>query len=184
MRYLVFFISVVFVLSACLVVAQSNKADFSGEWAFNADQSEMGGPPSGSPPGGGQGGGPPAGGRGGMMNASKMIITQEANKLTVNTIRQGFDGNEMSMVSTYTLDGKTSTNASDFGTTTSVANWSNDGKILTIKSSMTMSRGDQAFTMDSTEKYSLNKSMLVIETTRSTPMGDMTSKAVYDKTEK
>ncbi|MBN2028940.1 hypothetical protein JW824_01740 [bacterium] len=182
MRYLPFLIGVVFILGACIVSAQ-DKADFSGKWVLNADESDMGGPPGGgAPPGGGEGG-PPAGGRGGMMGASRLIIAQEENKLTVETVRQGFDGSEMSTVSAYTLDGKSGTNTSDFGSTTYVASWSDDGQMLTIKSSMTMSRGDQSFTMDTTEKYSLADGKLVVETTRSTPMGDMTSKAVYDKAE-
>ncbi len=185
MRYQVFFVSVILILSAFALSAQSSKVDFSGKWVFNADQSEMGGPPGGAPggqppSGGTPSGGPPAGGRRGL-SASKMVIAQEENKLTVEAFRQDFEGNEISTVSAYTLDGKESKNVSDFGTTTSVANWSEDGKTISIKSSMTMSRGDQTFTMESTEKYSLDKNMLVIETTRSTPMGDMTSKAVYDK---
>ncbi len=181
MRYFTLLIGLVFMLSVCVVSAQ-DKADFSGKWVLNADESDMGGPPGGAPPGGGEGG-PPAGGRGGMMGASSLIISQEENELTVETVRLGFDGSEMSMVSTYTLDGKSGTNTSDFGSTTYVANWSDDGQMLTIESSMTMSRGDQSFTMDTTEAYSLADGKLVVETTRSTPMGDMTSKAVYDKAE-
>lgn len=169
MRYCILFFGVVFMLSTCLVGAQNNKTDFSGDWIFNADQSETGDP---------QGGG-----RGRGMNPTRIIITQEENKMTVETFRQGFDGSEMSMVSEYTLDGETCENTSNFGTSTSVANWSDDGGELTVQTSMTMSRGDQTFTMESTEVYSLEDDMLVIETTSSTPMGDMTSKAVYDRSE-
>ena len=169
MRYLILFFGIVFILSACLVGAQNNKADFSGDWIFNADQSETGDA---------QGGG-----RGRGMNSTRIVIAQEENKMTEEAFRQGFDGSEMSMVYEYTLDGEKCENTSDFGTSTSVANWSEDGEMLTIQTSMTLSRGDQTFTMESTAVYSLDEDKLVIETTRSTPMGDMTSKAVYDRSE-
>ncbi len=130
---------------------------------------------------------PREGRRGGMrmgMGGSKMIVVQKDNELAVETLFPNPEGEEFSIKSTYTLDGKKSKNDSNFGTRVSTATWSKDGKTLTIESIMTMFRDDQEFSMESIEKWSLDGNMLTIETTRSTPMGDRTSKAVYDRTEK
>ena len=170
MRYIVVVAVGIYLLGAVVAIAQDSKVNFSGEWVLNADKSEQGG-------GGGRGGR-----RGGRMS-SKMIVTQEDNKLVVEAFRQNRDGDEVSTVSTYTLDGKECENETNFGTSVSVAEWSKDGKILTISSTMTMSRGDREFTIDSTEEWSMEEGTLVIEATRTTPRGDMTSKAVYDKAE-
>jgi dipeptidyl aminopeptidase/acylaminoacyl peptidase len=166
MRYLSLFICVVLLLSASVANAQENPVVFSGKWVLNAEKSELGGGP---------------GGRRGRMAASRMVVEQKDNKLVVEAFRQNRDGEEVSTVSTYTLDGKESKNETNFGTTVSVAKWSKDGKTLTIESTMTMSRGDREFTIESTAVWSLEKDTLMIETTRSTPRGERTSKAVYDK---
>jgi hypothetical protein len=170
---------VLLLISACSETVQKGAINFSGEWTLNAEKSDMGAPRGGDRPGDREGR------RGGMgMGASKMTIEQKDNDLIVETLRQNRDGEEFSIKSTYTLDGKKSKNESNFGTRVSTAKWSKDCKMLTIESTMTMFREDQEFAMESTEKWSLHDNMLTIETTRSTPMGEMTSKAVYDKVNK
>jgi len=169
MRLIALFTVAVLLLGAIVVSAQEAKPNFSGEWVLNADKSTQ---PEG-----------PGGRRGGMM-ASKMTIEQKDNQLIIESVRKNRDGEDVSTKATYTLDGKKCKNDTNFGTRESTANWSKDGKMLTIESTMNMSRGDREFTMESTEKWSLDKNVLTIETTRSTPMGDRTSKVVYDKVEK
>jgi len=115
------------------------------------------------------------------MGASKMIVAQQGSKLDVETFRKNRDGEDVSTKLTYNLNGKTSKNDLNFGTQESIAKWSKDGKTLIIESIMNMSRGDKDFTMESTEKWSLDKDVLTIETTRFTPMGERTSKAVFEK---
>jgi len=178
MRVIALFIVAFLLIGALIVSDQDVKPNFSGEWALNAEKSDMGGDRSG------QRGRERGGRRGGGMLASKMIIEQQDNKLIVETFRKNRDGEDISTKLTYTLDGKKCKNDLNFGTQESVAKWSRDGKMLTIESTMNMSRGDREFTMNSTEKWSLDKNVLTIETTRSTPMGERTSKAVYDKVEK
>ena len=174
MRFVALFTIVVLLLSACLVSAQEGKVNFAGEWALNADKSEFGG-------GGGRGG--RGGGRRGM-GATKMVVEQEDNKLVVEDFHQNRDGDEVSTVSTYTLDGKESKNETNFGESVSVAKWSKDGKTITIESTRNISRGDREMTIETTAIWSLDKDTLTVETTRSTPRGEMTSKAVYDKVKK
>ena len=166
------FVIGILLLSVGLLVAQDTVVNFAGTWTMNADKSEFGG-----------GGGGGRGGRGGrgFGGSSKMVVEQKENLLTVETFRTNRDGEEMSTVSKYTLDGKECDNSTERRTETSTATWSKDGKKLVIESTMTMYRQDQEFTMESTQTWSIAKDVLTIESVRSTPMGEMTSKAVYDR---
>jgi hypothetical protein len=173
MKFIALFTVVVLLMGAVVVSAEDSKPNFSGEWVLNVEKSDQGGDRGGA-----------RGGRRGGMMAAKMNIEQKDNQLVVESFRKNRDGEDVSTKATYTLDGKKCKNDTNFGTRESTANWSKDGKMLTIESTMNMSRGDREFTMNSTEKWSLDKNVLTIETTRSTPRGERTSKAVYDKVEK
>jgi len=164
MRYLVLFISGVLLLSVSVLNAKESKVNFSGEWVLNADESDLGGR-----------------GRRRGMRFTKIVVEQKGDKLVVEAFRTNRDGEEVSTVSTYTLDGKECKNENDFRTSVSVAEWSEDGKTLTISSTITISRGDREFTMESTEKWSLDKEKLTVDSTISTPRGERTRKAVFDK---
>ncbi len=210
MRFMVVITMVLLLVSACGETVQKGAVNFSGEWTLNADKSDLGGPgfrgrdrgtepgqmpppdrskepgiDQGREPGSDRGERPREWRRGGMgMGGTKLIVEQKENELLVKRLMPNPEGEEFSIKSTYTLDGKKCKNDTDFGTRVSTAKWSKDGKMLTIESTMTMYRGDEEFTMESTEKWSMDDNMLTIETTRSTPMGERTSKAVYDKVEK
>jgi len=151
--------------------AQEDRMNFSGEWVMNADKSDMGG---------GQGGRSGRGGRG-MMGGGRMVVKHQGDTLSVETFRMNRDGEEVSSLTVYILDGKAHDMETSFGTQVSAAGWDDDGKALTIESRRTMSRGGQEFTMDSLEKWSLKDGSLVIESVRTTPRGDMESTRVYDK---
>jgi len=115
-----------------------------------------------------------------MGGSSKIIVEQKDNVLTMEQFRMNRDGEEMSTVYKYTLDGKECDNSSDYRSEIATATWSKDGKKLTIISTMTMSRGDMEFTMDSEAVWSMKGDNLVIDSIRSTPRGERESKAVYD----
>lgn len=168
MRFIALITAVVLLMNAFIVTAQDTKPNFSGEWALNAAKSDQ---PEGP------------GGRRGPMAPSKLIVEQKENQLVVETFRKNREGQDVTDKATYTLDGKKCKNDTNWGTRESTVNWSKDGKMLIIESTMKMSRGDRDFTMESTEKWSLDKNVLTIVTTRSTPMGERTSKAVYEKVE-
>ncbi|MCI0495206.1 hypothetical protein L0Z72_09355 [candidate division KSB1 bacterium] len=85
----------------------------------------------------------PGGRRGGMM-VSKMIIEQRDNQLVVEIFRKNRDGEDVSSKATYALDGKKCKNDSNWETRESIDNWSKDGKMLAIESTMTMSRCDRS----------------------------------------
>lgn len=166
MRFLTLCMVVVLLLGAVAVMAQDAKVNFSGEWVLNTDKSEMGE------------------GRGRGRGASKMVVIQEGNKLVKESYRQNRDGEEVKTESAYTLDGKECENEIRSGTAISCAEWSKDGKTLTIETESSMSRGDQEFTMESTEEWSLKDNALIIERTMSSPMGERESTMVYDKAKK
>ncbi|HUU26960.1 MAG TPA: hypothetical protein VM123_04040 [archaeon] len=166
MRYLVLLTSAIFLFSASLLNAQKSPINFSGKWTLNAEKSDPG---------------ESSGRRRGGMPASKMNVEQKDNKLTVEDFRTNRDGEEVSTVSTYTLDGKECKNESSNRTSVSTASWSEDKKSLTISSAIAISRGGQEFNMKSTEIWSLTEGILTIKATRSSQMGERTTTAVYNK---
>lgn len=92
------------------------------------------------------------------------------------------DGTETRVTSKYSLDGKESTNSSRMGESKSVASWSADGKILTLKTTRTMTRNGESRTINTTEVWSLTDSKtLQIETTRPSQDGERKTASVYDK---
>ncbi len=82
----------------------------------------------------------------------------------------------------YTLDGKESNNSTGRGTSKSIASWSADGKILTIKSTRSLERNGETVTMNSTDVWSMpDKNTVTIVSTSSSPNGDRTITTVYNK---
>ncbi|HLN20139.1 MAG TPA: hypothetical protein VK213_03565 [Bacteroidales bacterium] len=161
---LFFLLVVIALMMPAVAQAQSGKPNFAGTWAMNAEKSQMGQ--------GGQGFG------GGRMNSGNMVVSQDANTLTVERTRPGRDGgNPVTTTLKYTLDGKESVNASQMGDSKSVATWSPDGKSLKIVTT----RSFNGNAMTSTEEWSMNGANLSIKNTATTPNGDMTTVMVYDK---
>jgi dipeptidyl aminopeptidase/acylaminoacyl peptidase len=147
--------------------AQAGKTNFSGDWTLNAEKSTL--------PQGGQGGGM-------RMGGGNFVATQEANLLTVVRTRTGQDGQPTTMTMKYTLDGKESVNTSPRGDSKSVAQWSGDGKSLTIETARTMDIDGESRTMKSIEVWVLTDAKtLTVTATRQSPDGEVKSNMVYDK---
>jgi hypothetical protein len=153
-------LTVVLALVAPVMInAQTGKANFAGTWALNAEKSTL-------PQGGGGGGGQRMGGN--------FTITQEANLLT--RTRTGQDGT--STVTKYTLDGKESVNTTGGGESKSTANWSADGKTLTIVTKSNYNGNERT----STAVWSLiDAKSLSIVSTRQGQDGEVKTTMVYDK---
>ena len=148
---------------AVATLAWAQKADFSGTWTLDAEA-------SGAPAGGGGGGGGRGGGRGGGLGQGG-TVKQTADTLTVErTI------GENKVTANYKLDGTESKN-SMMGRggaaveQTSTAKW--DGQALVITTKMDMGNGPQ----ESTQRWTVNGSVLTIETTNARG----TQKMVYKK---
>lgn len=151
------------VVLAVGVLAQG-KTDFSGGWKRDATRSDA--PQMGR---GGPGGGAPTG-------DVTLAITQTASEITLER-KMG----ENAQKSVYKLDGSESVNPSPRGgDVKSKAKW--DGANLVIESTQTMNMGGNEMTMTSKEVWSLGADgAITVQTARTTPRGEMTSKTVYTK---
>jgi len=165
------------ILTVCLAVTifplslrgQGSVTDFSGSWIYNAEKSN-----TGQAAGQGQG-------RGGF-SAGDFSVKQEGNLLTVERTRTNPEGQSSTTIMKYTLDGKESNNSTGRGTSKSIASWSADGKILTIKSTRSLERNGETVTMNSTDVWSMpDKNTVTIVSTSSSPNGDRTITTVYNK---
>lgn len=146
--------------------AQTGKANFAGNWTFNATKSTQ----------------PQGGGGGQRMGGGDVVVAQEANLLTVTRTRTGQDGQPTTTVLKYTLDGKESINTSPRGDSKSVATWSADGKTLTIATTRTMDMNGETRTIKSSEAWVLTDAkILTVTSTRQGQDGEVKTVLVYDK---
>jgi len=147
------------------VRSQQKSTDFSGEWTLNREQSDFG-----------------TGRDGKKRNprSSSMIIEQDDKKFTVTMIRTDRDGKENKKKFKYSLEGKKTKNKTESGKQESTTRWIENGQRLEISSTMDVKRGDMEFTMESVQTWSLTDSLLVIDSVRYTPRGDVETRAVYD----
>jgi len=160
-------IAMMFVLAFMAPVvsnAQSGKVDFSGDWKLNAEKSIVGE------------------GFGQRMGGGNIVATHEANLLTVVRTRTNQNGETVTTTSKYSLDGKESINTSTRGESKSIASWSADGKALTIETSRTFDMNGESRTMKSSEVWTLTDAKtLSVQTSFTTPDGELKSTRVYDK---
>ena len=155
---------------------QGSKTNFTGNWVYNAEKSD-----TGQSQGQGQGQQPGSPGRGGG-GGGDFTAKHEGNILIVERVMRTPDGSSNTVTSKYTLDGKESVNTSLMGDSKSVANWSTDGKKLTIKTTRTINRGGESRTVNSEEVWSLtDPKTLSIEMTIPSPQGERKTRSVYTK---
>jgi hypothetical protein len=150
---------VIFSFSA-LISAQTGSVNFSGTWAFNESKSS----PS----------------EGGFRFApSQLVITQNGVDLSVESARSGPDGSDSKSTAKYTTDGKECSNTA-FGDNVrkSVVKWSSDGKSLVFSHTMSFNGNE----MKTSETWKLTDGKtLSVESSFTTPDGEMKSTNVYDK---
>jgi hypothetical protein len=165
MRVTTFLSIVVFFFMVVEGFADEGKVNFSGEWSFNEEKSDLGE------------------GRGRRRAALKLTVTQKGNDLIVERLSRGRSGEEFTSEEKLTLDGKECTNTFRERPRTSVVKWSDDGKSLTITSKMVFDRGGQEFEINSSEIWSLKEDgkVLSIASSISTPRGERSATYVYDK---
>ncbi len=147
------------------VFGQGTKTNFSGNWAFNAEKSNLG-----------------QQGQGQRMGGGDIVVKQEPNLLTVERTRTNPQGETVNITSKYTLDGKESVNTTGRGESKSIATWSPDGKSLTIATTRSFERDGQTMEIKSTEVWTLtDPSPLTVATTMNTPNGERKTTMVYNK---
>jgi hypothetical protein len=152
-------------LTVFTVFAGDDKSDFSGTWTINEEKSELG-----------------EGGR--WMQSTKLVITQKDNDLTLERHFKGRDGEDRSMTDKLTLDGKECENPVwGDNIKKSVVTWSDDGKSLTISSTMEFWREGDKTEITTVEIYKLSEdgNVLTSDYSSKSPRGDRKSIYVYDK---
>jgi hypothetical protein len=141
------------------------QANFAGTWAFNESKSNFGDSQF-------------------RFAATSMVVTQDANILTVESTMPSRDGGEMKTSAKYALDGTLSENPMFNTTRKSTVAWSADKLSLTIASTMTFDMGGETREMKSTETWKLSDGgkVLLIESVRQgRDGGEMRTTAAYDK---
>ena len=112
-----------------------------------------------------------------------MVITQEENKLVLESTRTNRDGEERILKATYTFDGEECENTV-FGENKKVSTvkLSDDKSSLIIKSTLYLEFDGQEMVIGTVENFSLadDGNTLVIDATSSSDFGDATVKFVYD----
>ena len=143
-----------------------DRANFSGDWKLNEGKSELGD-------------------FGGRMTARGVKIEQKEDAITIAKTSPGFNGGDpVTTTQTLTFDGKESeiTVFGGSGKRKSTAKWSEDGQTLTINSTTTIERDGQTNEFKGTETWTLTKDgSLSVITVSSSPRGENTTKAVYNK---
>jgi hypothetical protein len=127
-----------------------------------------------------------AGDGGPRMAASKLTITQDEKQVTIERFISSQFRGDFTSTENVTLDGKETNNTTDFGDRKMTATWSDDKKVLTIKSVLEMNRNGQSFQMNSTEIWTLMEEgkVLKVDQTRMSPRGERKSVLYYNKEKK
>ena len=161
-RFLSLVIVSAFLFSFSNPVYQTN---FSGTWKLNEGKSELG----------------QFGGRG---VASKLVIDQKSDGVTVTRNSVNFQGEAVATTEILTNDGKeTETTLSPNAKRKASLKWAADGLTLTITYSISFDNNGQTFELKGTENWSLSADgkALTLQNSLSTPNGDIAIKAAYDK---
>lgn len=141
------------------------QANFAGTWAFNESKSNFGDSQF-------------------RFAASSLVIVQEGNNLTVERTRPGRDGGETKSNEKYTLDGQVCENpAFNNSIRKTIVTWSEDKTALTLASTMKFEMNGETTEWKSSEIWKLAEGgkALMIESSFSSPNGDIKSTIAYDK---
>jgi hypothetical protein len=140
------------------------KANFSGEWKLNESKSDLG---------------PMA------QWATRAIKTdQKDDAITINRTAPGMDGADATSAETLGFDGKEiETTVLGNSKRKASAKWSDDGNTLTVNYVLMLNFDGQTFDVKGNEVWTLSGDgkTLTVQTNASSPQGDITAKAVYDK---
>ncbi|MCC7400515.1 MAG: hypothetical protein IT214_03430 [Chitinophagaceae bacterium] len=142
------------------------KTNFSGNWKLNEGKSDFGQ-------------------RGARFATKELKVDQKDNSISITKTTPSFQGGEdMTTSETYTFDGK-EVEGKGFGNSTkkSSLKWAGDEQSFTISSTTSMERNGESMEFHSTESWSLGDGgkTLTVTTTSTSPRGENTTKAVYDK---
>ncbi len=164
MRNIAFLFVAFFMLISLSFIAAGDQANFSGKWILNDEKSNLG-----------------EGGR--AMLATKMTVTQSADKMSLERVSRRRNGEEMTSKEELTLDGKECKNTVRDREVTATAKWSADGKSLTIASKSTFERNGNQMQIDAVEVWQLTDGgkSLTIQYNSKSSRGERKATLVYEK---
>ena len=140
-----------------------DKANFSGDWKLSEGKSDLGQ-------------------FGARFTPTAIKVDQKADAITISRTRPGFNGGDPVTTSlTYGFDGK-ETESTGFGNSKmkSTAKWSDD-QTLIINSTTTFERDGQTSEFKGTETWTMKDGSLSVLSVTTSPRGENTVKAMYDK---
>ena len=144
--------------------ATAQRAGFSGDWKLDESKSELGD-------------------FGGMV-ARSIKTEQKEDGVKVTKTTPGFNGGDpITTTVTLTFDGKV-VESEGFGGSKrkSTAKWSDDGKTLTISTTINFERDGESFEFKATENWTITTDgQLSIAANSTSPRGESSTKAIYKK---
>ena len=137
--------------------------DISGNWKLNEGKSQLGD-------------------GGTRMVSLMMTIKMDGNKISVESHRQGRDGQEMTIKDEYEIGGKTKS-SDERRTKEATTSLSDDKSMIIVESLTKFDMNGNSVEIKAKEVYSLSSDgkTLTVKSDRSSPMGDFSTTLVYDK---
>ena len=160
-KLLAFLVAPAFLLSFTF---KTDKVNFSGEWKLNEGKSELGD-------------------FGGRFVARSIKVEQKDDAITIAKILPSFNGGHpVTTTQILTFDGKESeTTVFGGAKRKSTAKWSEDGQALTLNHTTIFEREGQTNEFKGTETWTMKDGALSIVSITSSPRGETTTKAIYNK---
>ena len=154
------------VISAFLLSFTSNnyKTNFTGNWKLNESKSDLG--------------------QFAQFAVRTIKADQQQDSIRVTRTSPSFNGDDMTISETLTYDGKeTETTVFENSKRKSTAKWSDDGQKLNVNYTLLLDFNGQSMEIKGTEAWTLSTDgkTLTVQISSSSPQGDFSSKAVYDK---
>lgn len=166
MKNIRIFFTVLVALFAFAFTSPVYDANFSGTWKLNEGKSDLG----------------QFGSRGA---AGKIVVDQKADGVTTTRTSTGFNGQSVDQVETLNNDGKEvgSSVFNGMGKRKASVKWSADKNTMTVNATTAFEGNGQSFEIKVTETWSLSADgkTLTLSSVMTTPQGELTTKAVYDK---
>ena len=144
--------------------SKMDRTNFSGEWKLNESKSELG--------------------QFGRFAPHTIKTEQKDDAITITRTATSFNGDDMTTSETLSYDGKEA-ESKIFGNSKkkSTIKWSDDGKTFTVNYTLLLDFNGQTNEIKGTETWILadDGKTLTLQNNSSSPQGDLSTKAVYEK---
>jgi len=158
-------LSVLFIAPAILLTfAATDNSNFSGDWTLNESKSDMG--------------------QFANFVPRKIKVDQKTDSITISKTSSGFNGEDVTQTETLSYDGKdTESTIFENSKRKAKAQWSDDGKTLTITFTLMLDFNGQVTEVTGTEKLALGDDgkTLILQSNSTSSFGDNGYKGVYEK---